>query len=204
MSAYLPKAALLTHTGFDLASYGLDCAAPVLAPDFKAPASCTWSVNTLRDIVRNGVRYGRLTERQVAFARKLCAEIEDARNTPESNHVGRIDDTGELRDCKVVALAGFDSAYGYVTVTTIRDAQGNVFVYKGKNLGVERGDSVSMRCKIKAHNVWNGTKQTQVSHPRNVSVRKAADAFSATTTFAPAKAPEIDDRALFPGMMPTN
>ena len=128
--------------------------------------------NTIRDIVNKLVRYGSISQAQVGLIQKLLVQIgerevrkaERIAANAASNYVGEIGKRIEL-DLVVEFVKHFDSAFGMMTLTTMKDVDGNVFVHKGSGMGLSKGDAVSIKATIKAHNDYNGIKQTQVSRP---------------------------------------
>jgi hypothetical protein len=143
--------------------------------------------------------WGSLTEKQEAAVRKVFAgwdtkQVERKALDATSQHVGtvgeRITVTGVVQ-----FVTGFDTQYGYTTITTLRDASGNLYVFKGVALScavpyaptpeieairngrafhsvkdAAKGDTVTVKGTIKAHNVYNGAKQTQLARPKVESI----------------------------------
>jgi hypothetical protein len=139
---------------------------------YEAGIDQRYEENTIRDIVVKLIRYGSISEAQIGLIKKLLAQIEEravriaeriAANAA-SKHFGEIGKRIEL-DLVVEFVKHFDSVFGMITLTTMKDVDGNVFVHKGSGMGLSKGDSVSIKATIKAHNDYNGIKQTQVSRP---------------------------------------
>ena len=56
-----------------------------------------------------------------------------------------------------------DGLYGMMHVNILRDDQGNVLVYRGN--GWERGQTLTVRARIKEHSEFQGVKQTILTRP---------------------------------------
>lgn len=135
------------------------------------------------------LEWGSLTAGQESAVRKIMADrvakkAEYAARDAASQHVGTIGARITLT-ATVQFITGFDSQYGYTTVTTLRDDVGNLYVFKGVPLAMERvhemhghaffepakrGDVVTVKGTIKAHTVYNGAKQTQLNRPKVESI----------------------------------
>ena len=63
-------------------------------------------------------------------------------------------------------VTSFDTAYGTMWLYSFYDTEGHVFVYKGKYLGIDKGDKVKLGGTIKDHQEFKGTKQTVVLRPK--------------------------------------
>lgn len=135
-----------------------------------------WEENTIGDIVGKLVKYGSISEKQLAFIGSLLARIAsraaiDAQREADkalSQHVGV---EGERRDftLTVKAVPSFDTAYGTLYVHICRDDAGNVVIYKGKEIA-EKGQRITLKATIKAHGEREGEKQTIIARPANVKV----------------------------------
>jgi hypothetical protein len=81
-----------------------------------------------------------------------------------TGHVGTV---GERRnfDLTVVLVASFDSMYGTTHIHVMEDAGGNTIIYKGSKLLAQKGDRVSFKATIKAHDYRNRVPQTIVARP---------------------------------------
>ena len=143
-------------------------------------AALTIEHDIIRDLVRKLTQYGDLSEKQWAFLAKLVAE-EPARQAQKaerearksvSQHVGTV---GERRDfvLTVQFVTGFNTAFGWMNVIGMVDAEGNVFVYKGSAMifnaegkDLARGETVTFKATIKEHGEREGVKQTMLSRPQ--------------------------------------
>lgn len=130
-------------------------------------------------------KYGRLTEGQVAAVRRYIAKAAErkaewAAKNAEKNaalvHVGEVGKRVELTlTCKKVieyvrkAYHYCDSGIGYICIA--EDANGNVVVYRGNSGFPAEGRTAIVKCTVKEHVVYNGTKQTIVSRPTIVAMK---------------------------------
>ena len=99
----------------------------------------------------------KLAGRDVKRAEALAADL-------TTNHVGNV---GERRDFDLTTerTHSFEGHFGTVYITIFRDADNNVIVYKG-NLAFKRGEKVSGKATIKAHELRDGVPQTIVARPK--------------------------------------
>lgn len=119
----------------------------------------------LASIMSKGWMFGRLSEAQEDSAWD-AAERELARQRIDeaSRHVGtigeRIDITGTI-----VFVVRFEGKFGFTYVTGIKNAEGDLIVQKGVSIG-SKGDRVSIKATVKAHEMRDGVKQTIITRPK--------------------------------------
>ena len=65
----------------------------------------------------------------------------------------------------ITFVTGFDTQFGYTTVTGLRDDDGNMIVQKGVSIG-DKGDRLTVTATVKEHGERNGVKQTIISRPK--------------------------------------
>ncbi len=141
----------------------------------RNPNGASWEWNTLRDIVRNCVKYGNLSDKQLAFLKSLvdkidnyadqqaeweakkAAERDAAEEVPEGRHVV----TGEVLSTKYQ-----ESQYGEQLKMLVKDDRGfkiwgsvpsnlQLFVVLGEDpdydiqRGLEKGDRVTFSANLK-------------------------------------------------------
>lgn len=115
-------------------------------------------------------------------AQEAAAWAELVRQTREhdarhSQHVGEVGKMVDLRDLRIEVLKAWDGFYGTTFLYVMKDPSGNVVVYKGSkrlrtgpnpytDRNLLRGERVSLRCKVKAHDEREGVRQTLVERPR--------------------------------------
>jgi hypothetical protein len=128
--------------------------------------------DTICDMVGNLIRYGSLTDKQVVFLTKLVSQgltIEQRRAERKqadaaSQHVGKVGERAAF-DLTVSFVTSYDTAYGTMFVHGLKDASGNVLIYKGKNIAF-KGDAIKGKFTVKEHAVREGVNQTILSHPK--------------------------------------
>ena len=153
-----------------LANEGISEAWGVYDDAIAAPDS--YERDTIGNIVGNLVQWGSISAKQVAFLRKLVDALPtvqaklDARKAEgaKSKHVGTIGDRNTFH-LTVTFVASYDTAFGTMYVHGMTDNDGNVDIYKGKNIA-SKGDTVVGQFTIKDHGVREGVNQTILSHPR--------------------------------------
>lgn len=98
-------------------------------------------------------------ERQAKFAEA------NARDAAVSQWIGAV---GERRDFELEIrwVKAFEGIYGVSYIHGLKDAGGNVVIYKGSNKLGEKGDRVKIKASIKAHSEREGVKQTQIARPK--------------------------------------
>lgn len=140
----------------------------------------SWERRTLGDIVGKLVRFGSISDKQVAFVRNLVAKIDAPADTkpvgPVSQFLGTIDQRMTFT-ARIMFKTCFEGGYGMTYVCGLKDASGNVIIVKGSNpLGygspkiVDKGDTVTFKATIKKHNVREGVNQTIVNRPKMEAV----------------------------------
>jgi hypothetical protein len=124
------------------------------------------------EMVNKLIKYGSISEKQLAFARTLAERIagraalkaQRAAENASSAFVGAV---GDRRDFDLTCqwFKTFETAYGMLTVHGFKDAAGNVVIYKGQKIA-EKGETVSLKATVKAHEDRDGTKQTIINRPK--------------------------------------
>lgn len=152
-----------------LADLGLSRAWEIFNLD---PKDKEFEEGTITSIVINTIRYGSISDKQVAFVKSLIEKIDNRaalkaereKQNAISNYVGKV---GQRIDIvgTIYFVRTFDSAYGVTTITGIRDNVGNVFIQKGVRIG-DKNDQVSLKATIKDHKVYEGLKQTIITRPK--------------------------------------
>lgn len=113
------------------------------------------------EIVRNALaRQAQFNaERQAKFAEA------NARDAAVSQWIGEV---GKRQDFELEIrwVKSFESMYGTSYIHALKDAAGNVVIYKGSNKLGEKGDRVKVKASIKEHGEREGVKQTQIARPK--------------------------------------
>lgn len=127
------------------------------------------------DIVGRLVKWGNVSEPQAKLIGKLLADIANrsARETERAAKAAKLEYVGTIGERRDFALtveytASFEGAFGVVHVHGMRDAAGNLIVYKGNKLA-EKGASLRIKATVKAHTEYKGVKQTVVSRPKELA-----------------------------------
>lgn len=132
-------------------------------------ARLPWAVVTLCDIVGKLVRYGSISDKQVAFVRKLVSQIDAPAAAPAASTSKHLGTVGVRQDwtATVTFKASYDSAFGTVLITGLVDDSGNVLIVKGSTpFAADKGARVTFRATVKAHNVREGVAQTIVNRAK--------------------------------------
>lgn len=126
-------------------------------------------------IVSKLVKWGAISEKQVELINKLMGDIKDrprreaeaaARKAEEAAKAQWVGTVGERREFELTVAfrTSFETQYGIMHVHSMRDAAGNVVVYKGAQIG-EKGEKLKIKATVKEHAVYKDLKQTVVSRP---------------------------------------
>lgn len=83
----------------------------------------------------------------------------------KSQYIGQVKDRIVI-DVTVTFKTYFEGAFGYVDISVLRDADGNVFVHKGTAGAWDKGDKIKLKATIKGHAERNGVKQTLITRPK--------------------------------------
>lgn len=115
--------------------------------------------------------------------REVWTALEARKNTTykqligatESNHYGNVGEKVQM-ELELVRVGFFDTFYGSQTVYTMKDAAGNLFVWKttsclervenGECVMIEKGDRFTLKGTIKEHSEYKGEKQTVLTRCR--------------------------------------
>lgn len=131
----------------------------------------TWALSTLRDIAHKAYQYSFLSEKQAALVTRLVAELETAeleqslrdekraaekaaRPNAAIGEIGeRLDFTGTIVWCDDF-VNDFDPNGGMYTIMIIATAEGTVKWKASKLIDVDRGDTVTFKATVKAHELY--------------------------------------------------
>ena len=111
------------------------------------------------DIVRNALA------RQATFVaeRKLKFAAQDA----GSQHIGTAGKR-EVFTLTIQWVKYFEGAFGATYIHGLKDAAGNVVIYKGSKCLGEKGATLTVKATVKEHGERDGVKQTIISRPAAV------------------------------------
>lgn len=142
----------------------------------------TRDLSVLRDIVGKLIRYGSLSDKQIAYAKVLVEKIRNARSAEEcksqkaaeSSHVGVVGNRGDF-DLVYTGWTSYDTRYGQMNIHFFEDIKGNQLVWKtskfpeGQNgEDVDKGSRISCVATVKDHSDYNGVKQTVLTRVSRV------------------------------------
>lgn len=111
------------------------------------------------------------TERQIALVE---GEIAKRAANASSKWFGYVGDKVTLT-LTIKKFLSFDTAFGVMRVCILADADQNVVVYKGTARAIDNradgsftavGDQITITATIKAHEDYNGTRQTVIQRPK--------------------------------------
>jgi len=134
----------------------------------------------VQSIVDKLVRYGSISDPQVALVSKLLVDNADrprrdaelqAKREEEaatSKYVGSLGERAEF-ELTVDFTTSFDTQFGIMHVHIMRDATGNVIVYKGSSIA-KRGERIKVKGTVKEHKAYKGVAQTIISRPKVLEV----------------------------------
>jgi hypothetical protein len=119
------------------------------------------------------VEWGSLTSGQEAAVRRIVNE--DAAKKAEriaaraaadaaSVHVGTVGERLTLA-LTISFATSFETQFGTMHVVGMKDAQGNIFIYKGNKFLGERGAPLEGKATVKEHGVREGVNQTILARP---------------------------------------
>jgi hypothetical protein len=118
---------------------------------------------TLRE---EGLERGREKERQKEIRERRWEEERLA-----SEWMGEVGERGVF-DLKIVNVYEGISQFGDFAIVTMKDKDGNTFVYKGSAWFPSSGAVVKIKATIKAHDEYEGQKQTILSRIKKMNARR--------------------------------
>jgi hypothetical protein len=121
--------------------------------------------------------FGGLTEKQAQAVRNVMVKREERKaefraQNLASQHIGTV---GERRDFDLTVsfVTDFQTQFGITNVFGLRDADGNIVIYKGSSALYNtddqfavKGDTVKVKATIKEHGERDGVKQTIIARPK--------------------------------------
>ena len=128
------------------------------------------SNNFVQKMVNSYQEWGGLTPGQEAAVRKAMGQVAERKAAfrtadAASKFIGEVGKRQEFT-LTLRAYTSFDGDFGMVHIHILKDAEGNVVVYKGsKHLDGNIGDTLTGKATVKAHNVREGVNQTLISRP---------------------------------------
>ena len=111
------------------------------------------------DIVRNALA------RQATFVAERKAKF--AAQDASSQHIGTAGKR-EVFTLTIQWVKYFEGAFGATYIHGLKDAAGNVVIYKGSKCLGEKGATLTVKATVKEHSERDGVKQTIISRPAAV------------------------------------
>ena len=120
--------------------------------------------------------WGGLSEKQHVAVQKIYADAKDklagraaaiAEAKEADKAAGFVGEVGERKIFELIMERHFEfaSQFGAVFINIMRDADQNIFVYKGGKLLAQRGEAVKIKASIKAQEIREGIKQNIIARP---------------------------------------
>lgn len=177
LDAFLAQCAEHQELAYATYAWNIEAAAP--------EGANIWGLGIMADIARKARLYGTATEGQLRLIRRVLgeldekfaaqekrnAEFEATRAAERSNRVDAfIGEAGEKKRpfTGVVRIAReFDTQYGLSTLYIIDTPEGTVkWFSSSRTVSLEEGQEVTFTAMIKAHEVYDGERQTVVLRPK--------------------------------------
>ena len=99
--------------------------------------------------------------------KKLIAKMAKHNEELKSNYVGNVGDKITI-DVVCTGSVGFETQYGYSFANTFRDDNENVYVWITATKSYDIGTQMKIMGKVKAHNEYNGVKQTVLTRVKEL------------------------------------
>tara|TARA_Y100001951_G_C11250961_1_gene246349 strand:- start:271 stop:1005 length:735 start_codon:yes stop_codon:yes gene_type:complete len=122
----------------------------------------------VQDIIWKAHKYV-ITEKQAQLIVNCVerhAKIEENKKCDReaSNHIGAEGDRTDFENLTVTFVTYFDTQFGTMFVTGMKDVNGNVIIYKGKHIA-DRDEVINVKATIKEHGERDDVKQTIINRP---------------------------------------
>jgi len=133
-------------------------------------------IDLLRKLAADLDECGGLSDKQTEIVRKALANQERfaaerkakyAAQDANSQHIGTVGKR-EVFTLTVTWVKYFEGAFGATYIHGLKDAAGNVVIYKGSKCLGQKGDSISVKATVKEHGEREGVKQTILTRPAAV------------------------------------
>jgi hypothetical protein len=133
-------------------------------------------IDLLRKLAADLDECGGLSDKQTDIVRKALANQERfaterkakyAAQDASSQHIGTVGKRENLT-LTVQWVKYFEGAFGATYVHGLKDATGNVVIYKGSKCLGEKGATVTVKATVKEHGERDGVKQTIIARPAAV------------------------------------
>lgn len=131
----------------------------------------------LRKLAADLRECGGLSDKQTEIVRKALANQERfaaeraaktaqlrAADAATSQHIGTVGERTNF-ELTLTWVKYFEGTFGATYIHGLKDAAGNVVIYKGSKCLGQKGDTVKVKATIKEHGERDGVKQTVISRP---------------------------------------
>lgn len=127
-----------------------------------------FDIDFLRSVIERGLAGGFISDRALAAVIKVVEEQEQAAvRRRNSKHTGTVGKRQQFT-ATVVRVSYFErprfGSYGNETVwiVTLSDAEGNTLVSKSPAFHAEKGETLTFKATVKAHDEYHGERQTVI------------------------------------------
>lgn len=119
------------------------------------------------------VNWGSLSDKQTQIVRDALARQETfvaerkakyAAQDASSQHIGTVGKR-EVFSLTIQWVKYFEGAFGATYIHGLKDAAGNVVIYKGSKCLGEKGAAITVKATVKEHGERDGVKQTIITRP---------------------------------------
>lgn len=133
-------------------------------------------LDLLRKLATDLDECGGLSDKQTEIVRKALANQERfaverkakfAAQDAGSQHIGTVGKR-EVFTLTITWVKYFEGAYGATYIHGMKDAAGNVVIYKGSKCLGQKGEQVTVKATVNEHGERDGVKQTIISRPAAV------------------------------------
>jgi len=134
-------------------------------------------IDLLRKLAADLRECGGLSDKQTEIVRKALANQERfaaeraaktaqlrAADAATSQHIGTVGERTNF-ELTLTWVKYFEGTFGATYIHGLKDAAGNVVIYKGSKCLGQKGDTVKVKATIKEHGERDGVKQTVISRP---------------------------------------
>lgn len=137
--------------------------------DHEVSGFCSIAVHVDEIAERNAWGRYDITANRAEWDSKKAAALKQLSGAKESNHYGNVGDKVQM-ELELVRVSFFDTFYGSTTVYTMKDNDGNLFVWKttscldrivdGECKPILKGEHFTLKGTVKEHSEYKGEKQT--------------------------------------------
>ena len=123
-------------------------------------------ISSLKDSL---LRFSRLSDKQLAALSKVRASIEALEAAKLNEHFGTVGEKKVEMQLTCYMVVEMQSQWGTSYMHLCEDEAGRCIVYKGKSDMLGKGESGTVVATIKAHDEYDGRKQTIITRPNVLS-----------------------------------